>query len=192
LASQQALKELILIGGLTGPAKTALIYSMAAQAKGPKTLLLLSSVHHRAIIPEGSPENLIVKQLPNGCICCTAANALLHNLNLTSTDPLIGSVVVDLTDLADIAQILMHLSHYQIAISYHIVDPIIAIDSSCRFFKKRGEIPLINRLINQNFQYFVVSESDQKDIVADNFSHLIACVGQEKVRFFFDKIGLYP
>ena len=100
---------------------------------------------------------------------------------------MIGSVVVDISDLVDITQILMHLNHRQIEIPYQIIDPLIAIDSSCRFFKKKGEIPLINRLINEKFQYFVFSESDQKNIEADNFSHLIARVGPENVRFMQSK-----
>jgi len=181
------LKDLILIGGLTGPAKTALVYSMASRARGPKTLLLLTSVHQHPPIAERSPENLIVNRLPNGCICCTAVDELLQILDEKSTDSMIGSVVVDLSDLVDIAKLLMQLKQRDIAISYKIIDPLIAIDRSCRFFKKKGEIPLINRLINANFRYFVFSESDQKDVATDNFSYLISRVGPENVRFMQSK-----
>jgi G3E family GTPase len=183
LGSEKYLKELILIGGLTGPAKTALVHLMASRARGPKTLLLLSSVHQHPPITKISPEKLIVNRLPNGCICCTAVSELLQILDVTSTDSMIGSVVVDISDLVDIAQILMHLKHRHIEKSYQITAPLIAIDTSCRFFKKRGEIPLINRLINENFQYFIFSESGQKDLDADNFCHLIARVGLENIQF---------
>ena len=160
---------------------------MASRARGPKTLLLLSSVHQHHPIKEISRKNLIVNRLPNGCICCTSANELLQILNEISTDPMIGSVVVDVSDLVDIGQILMKLSHHQIKISYQIIEPLIAIDSSCRFFKKKGEIPLINRLINEKFRYFVLSESEQKDNDPNNFCHLIARVGPENIRFMRSK-----
>ncbi len=187
MGSEKYLKELILIGGLTGPAKTALVHLMASRARGSKTLLLLSSVHQHPPITKISPEKLIVNRLPNGCICCTAVNELLQILDVTSTDSMIGSVVVDISDLVDIAQILMRFNHRQIKISYQIINPLIAIDSSCRFFKKKGDIPLINRLINENFRYFVFSESEQKDVDANNFCHLIARVGPENIRFMPSK-----
>jgi G3E family GTPase len=177
----QATKQLILIGGLASPAKTALVYSMACTQRGSKSMLLLTSIHDEGWMKERAPDHLIVKRMPSGCVCCTTACELLNELNIISKNHQVDSVVIDLSDLADIDQILTYLSNSKIKSAFHIAEPIIAIDSGCRFFKKKGEIPLINRMIRQNFRYVIASVTDESDFVPDNFSHLIASVGADKI-----------
>lgn len=108
--------------GFLGAGKTTLLKSILTVEHGQKIAVIENEYGAVGIdqhLIEHVEENLVVVQ--NGCICCTVRTDLVESIiNLRSKSPLIDSIVIETTGLADPAPIVQTLvSHPKIK---HLVE----------------------------------------------------------------------
>lgn len=161
--------EIRIISGFLGSGKTTLLQNIlqTEQRKNRKVAVVMNELGQVSIDSDVVPKNTPLKELLNGCVCCTISDKLEVQLSELLHQYDLDVIYIETTGVAHPVDVLNACLSPLIADQIRIHAIITVIDASCWMNRKKWKIPL---------QKLMTEQIKHADIVVLN---KIDCISQE-------------
>ncbi|MFB5662513.1 CobW family GTP-binding protein [Alteribacillus sp. HJP-4] len=145
--------EIIVLSGFLGSGKSTLLQQLLQKEKelGRNVAVFLNEFGDQSIDFTAVPENTLLKELLNGCICCTIQGQLSHQLDELLKERPLDAVYIEATGVAHPVDVINACTHPFIADQVNIKAVITMVDTK-QWIDGKGSIK-VRKLMKEQVKY---------------------------------------